>query len=248
MTFLAVFAGVWVVAYLLRRPLHKFPLLFYALAVAVDLIGLFGVSAVLPRAVWRLLFELQREALLPLALFSVVMLIGCFRRDSFVGRSLLPVRGELSIVAWILSLEHVVVYLKAYLPRVLGASTVPSSVLGGFAIAVVLLILLLILGATSFRLVRRVMPSKAWKAVQRLSYLFFALVFVHVLLMLAPSAMNGGAAAQVSVLVYVTLLGLYVALRVGRYVSDRRSSLAQVAQNREGALWSSGSEDGVVGA
>ena len=66
------------------------------------------------------------------------------------------------------------------------------------------------------------MPSKLWKAVQRLSYPFFALVFVHVLLMLAPSAVNGGAAAQVSVLVYVALFGLYVALRAARYVADCR--------------------------
>lgn len=246
MTFLAVFAGAWAGSYLLRKPLHRSPFLFYAVAVAVDLVGLFGVSSGLPRTVWRLLFELQREALLPLALFSVVMFIGCFRKDSPVGRSLLPVRGELSIIAWILSLEHVVVYMKAYLPRVLGASAVPTSVLGGFAIAVVLLALLLVLGVTSFKLVRRAMPSKLWKAVQRLSYPFFALVFVHVLLMLAPSAVNGGAAAQVSVLVYVALFGLYVALRAARYVADCRDGHAQGARDVEDAAWVPESEDGTL--
>ncbi len=248
MTFLAVFAGAWVGAYLLRKPLHKLPLLFYAIAVALGVVGLFGMSAGLPRAVWRLLFELQREALLPLALFSVVMFMGCFRKDSFVGRSLLPVRGELSIIAWILSLEHVVVYLKAYLPRVLGASAVPTSVLGGFAIAVVLLALLLVLGVTSFKLVRRAMPSKVWKAVQRLSYPFFALVFVHVLLMLAPSAINGGVAAQVSLVVYVALFGLYLALRAGRYLGDRRDRCAQAARDAADAAWVPEPEDGALAA
>ena len=227
MLFLAVFAGAWAGAYLLRKPLHRFPYLFYAAAIAIDIVGLFGVSAGLPRAVWRLLFELEREALLPLALFSVVMFIGCFRKDSLVGRSLLPVRGELSILAWILSFEHVAAYLGAYLPRIVGRTAVSSMVLGGFAIAVALLALLLVLGVTSFKVVRRAMPSKAWKAVQRLSYPFFALVFAHVLFMLAPSAVNGGAAAQVSVVVYVSLLGLYAAMRVGRFLSDRRGRAAQ---------------------
>jgi len=220
--FLVVFAGAWVGAYVLRRPLRRWPWLFYALAGVLDAVGLVGSSAGLPRWLWMALFELEREALLPLALFAVVMFIGCFRKESFVGRSLLPVRSELSILACILSLEHVAAYLQSYLPRIAALSAASPMVVGGFVVAVALLVLLAILGTTSLKLVRRAMPSRLWKAVQRLAYPFFVLVFVHVLFMLAPSAMNGGTAAQVSVVVYAVLWGVYAALRIGRFLADRR--------------------------
>lgn len=224
MAFLVVFAGSWIGAILLRRPLHRYPWVFYGLALILDLACLFGASLGLPRVLWRLLFELQCEALLPLAIFTVVMFLGCFRRESWASRTLMPVRGELSILACLLSFGHVATYVQAYGPRVLGSSAVPPAVMGGFVLAVVVLVLLLVLGVTSLKAVRRVMAARAWKGVQRLAYLFFALVFVHALFMLVPSAINGGAAAQASVVVYVSILGLYAALRLGRFVVDRRES------------------------
>lgn len=113
-----------------------------------------------------------------------------------------PVRSELSIVAWFLSLGHMAVYLESYLPRLLGGGEIGGNVMGAFVLAVVLLVLLVVLGVTSFAFVKRQMSTASWKKVQKLAYPFFGLVYVHLLLMLLPSALHGGLAAQASVAVY----------------------------------------------
>ena len=113
-----------------------------------------------------------------------------------------PVRAELSIVAWLLSLGHVAVYGATYLPRIASGGATNGNVAASFAVAVVLLALLAVLGVTSFNLVKRRMRTETWKKVQKLAYPFFLLTYVHLLLMLAPSALHGGVAATTSVAVY----------------------------------------------
>ncbi|MFR7403887.1 MAG: helix-turn-helix transcriptional regulator [Coriobacteriaceae bacterium] len=147
------------------------------------------------------LFVLIQNFELSLALFVVVMFIGCLNRGG-PHHWLKPVRSELSIVAWFLSLGHMAVYLESYLPRLLGGGEIGGNVMGAFVLAVVLLVLLVVLGVTSFAFVKRQMSTASWKKVQKLAYPFFGLVYVHLLLMLLPSALHGGLAAQASVAVY----------------------------------------------
>ena len=84
---------------------------------------------------------------LSLALFVVVMFIGCLNRGGRAYHWLKPVRSELSIVAWFLSLGHMAVYLESYLPRLLGGGEIGGNVMGAFVLAVVLLVLVIGLNA-----------------------------------------------------------------------------------------------------
>ena len=90
----------------LRNVVRRVPLLFYALAVLVVAGFVFGAYVPLPRPLWSLLLVLVQKCLLPLALFAVVMFIGVLPGESRAKAWLRPVRAELSIVAWILSLGH----------------------------------------------------------------------------------------------------------------------------------------------
>ena len=60
------------------------------------------------------LFLLLHKCTLATALFAVVMYIGVFARDSRVATYLRPIRAELSIMAWLLSLGHMAIYLSSY--------------------------------------------------------------------------------------------------------------------------------------
>lgn len=220
MIFAIVLVITAAVSLLLRNPLRKWPWLFYVLAVAVDV--LFLAESFMPRSVWSLLLTLVQKCMLPLALFAVVMFIGVFARDSKVGSWLRPVRAELSIIAWILSLGHMTVYLMSYVPRVLAGGSLGGNVALSFVVALVLFALLLMLGITSFNGVKKRMKADSWKRVQLLAYPFFGLIYVHVLLMLLPSALHGGVAAQVSVAVYTMVFGTYAVLRVARAMKDRK--------------------------
>lgn len=226
MTFAIVLACTVAACFALRNPLKACPTAFYALAIAVDVAFVAGTFWGLPRDVWSVLFVLIQKCLLPLALFVVVMYIGALPRDSRPCRWLKAVRAELSIVAWILSLGHMAVYGATYLPRLLTGGRMDANVVASFAVAVVLLALLLVLGVTSFNAVKKRMRTETWKRVQKLAYPFFLLVYAHLLLMLAPSALHGGIAATTSVAVYSVVFAAYVVLRLVRAAKDRRSAAA----------------------
>ncbi len=221
MTFAITLVCSVAACFALRNPLKKYPLLFYVLAVAVDVLFMAGTAFGMPRSIWSVLFPLVQKCMLSLALFVVVMFIGALPQGSKAYTWLKPVRGELSIVAWLLSLGHMAVYLESYVPRIMGGSSISGNVMAAFVLAVVLFVLLLVLGVTSFNCVKKRMHAETWRKVQKLAYPFFLLVYVHLLFMLAPSALHGGIAAQTSVAVYSVLFVAYVVLRLWRAASDR---------------------------
>lgn len=116
------------------------------------------------------------------------------------------------------------VYLVSYAPRLGGA--LGANVLGALGVALALLVLLLVLGVTSFGFVKRRMRTESWKRLQRWAYVFSGLVYVHLMLMLAPAASRGGEAALVTVAVYTVVFGTYAVLRVRRAFVDRRAVAA----------------------
>ena len=222
MTFLWVLVPTVVLTVLLKKPIKKYPALFYAIAIAADVLFICNSYVSFPRPVSSALFVLVHKCTLSLALFTVVMYIGVFAQGSKAKTYLLPIRAELSIVAWILSLGHMAVYLMSYVPQLShGAEHMNGVVLGSLAVALVLFALLLVLGVTSFAIVKRSMKLHTWKRVQTLAYPFFILVYVHLLLMLLPAALRGGAAAQASVAVYSVVFVGYIALRLYRAAKDR---------------------------
>lgn len=220
MTFLVLLACSVAAVFALRNPIHKAPMLFYAIAITVDLLFMFGDALGLPRPVSHALFLAIHKCTLALALFVIVMFIGVFSRESKVRKWLQPIRAELSIIAWILSLGHMVVYLASYATRVL-AGYVDGAVFVALVVALVLFVLLLVLGVTSFRLVKRRMNSTVWKRVQSVAYVFFGLVYAHLLLMLLPPALRGGEAAQIAVAIYSVVFFGYAVARIVRAVKDR---------------------------
>ena len=231
MNFLFLLIIAAVAAYLLRSPLKAHPSLFYSIAAMLVLLYFFGATFGVPRWLWMPLVDLIQKCELAVALFAVVMLIGCLGKEQTLYRRMKPIRAELSIIACILWLGHMAVYLESYLPRLLGGGEIGGNVMGAFVLAVVLLVLLVVLGVTSFAFVKRQMSTASWKKVQKLAYPFFGLVYVHLLLMLLPSALHGGLAAQASVAVYSVVFVGYALCRVGRALVDRRAEDAVSASN-----------------
>ena len=132
MTFAVILVVTAAATLALRNPIKKWPMLFYALAVIVDVLFVVGSFVALPRTLWSGLFLLVQKCTLSLALFVVVMYIGVFARDSKVKRWLRPIRAELSIIAWILSLGHMAVYLVSYLPRMAAGGPMHDNVTVAF--------------------------------------------------------------------------------------------------------------------
>lgn len=246
MDFLIVLTAAAVASVLLRHPLHKAPVAFYALAVVLDVAYVVGIEGLLPRVVMGPLTLLMGKCMLSLALFVVVMYISVFAKGSKTHQWLKPVRAELSIVACILACGHMAVYLASYAPRL--GSAMGANVVSALVVAVALLVLLLVLGVTSFGFVKRHMRTESWKRLQRWAYAFFGLVYVHLMLMLAPAASRGGEAAVASVAVYTAVFGAYAVLRVRRAWCDQQTDTDAAATAAAAAELSASDEGRLASA
>ncbi len=221
MTFLLVFVITVVAVYALRTPLKRWPVVFYALAIVLDVLFVIGSFVRLPGPL--------NDGRCFGAGAEVPAALGAVRGGHVYRRAARRIEGEGMVApdagrALHRSLDTVA---RAHGP-VLGLLRAPPA--GGqrgrqrvaaLMLALVLFALLLVLGVTSFNAVKRRMRADTWKRVQLLAYPFFGLVYVHLLLMLLPSALQGGAAAQASVAAYTAVFGTYAVLRVTRALLDR---------------------------
>ena len=222
MTLVAALAASVILAFAVRNPLKKAPVLIYVLAAAVAASGMVLTLAPPADPLLRAYAYAVQKGQLAFGMFAVVMYIGVLPQASKAYGWLAPVRGKLSIVAWILIIGHVAQYAVSFLPRLFAPGGVQGVMLAALVAALALTLLLIALGITSVSVVRQAMKPAVWKRVQRLAYAFFALAYVHLALMLAPSAVAGGATAQVGLAVYTAVVAAYAVLRVARWRSDAR--------------------------
>lgn len=222
MRFCLVLVCVVAVVAVFSKSIKGHPGAWYALCFAIDVLFAATLMGLLPSAVRQAMLYLVGKCALPLALFAVVMFIGAFSRESKVGLALRPIRAELSLMACILSVGHMAFYLRSYVPVLFAGGEVKGNVAASFVLALVLLCLLVLLGVTSLGSVKRRMDAKKWKKLQLLAYPFFLLVYVHLVIMLAPAAIGGGSAAVASIAVYSALFGCYAVARVHRALVDRK--------------------------
>lgn len=225
MKFLLTLVCTFLAVLVLNRPIRKAPVVFYVLAIALDVLLFANGIYDFPKEVHNALMVLMKKGGLAVSMFVVVMYIGVFRRNGWLSSKLRPIRAELSIIACLLIVGHMATYLSSYLPRLLGGVNTRANVMAGFIIALCLLVLLVVLGVTSFRFVKKHMKARSWKKLQSLAYIFYAFVFVHLLLMLGPSALHGNSTAISTVAVYSVVFVAYIILRIIRAVADRKASV-----------------------
>ena len=137
-----------------KVPLKKAPWVFYLLAVALDVLVVFAAQLDAPQWVYRSVILANGRCLFAFGLFTVVMFIGVLKDGSKAKRWLTPVRAELSIVASILAVGHMVRYINVYSPRVIASpSSLANGMLLSFVIAMLIGALLVLLAVTSITIV-----------------------------------------------------------------------------------------------
>lgn len=222
-------------SFALRVPIKKAPWLFYLLAVAVDVLVIWGEALGVPAWLNRTFVTANGRCLFAFGLFVVVMFIGVLPEGSRARRWLAPIRAELSVIASILAVGHVVRYLGVYSMRVLTSpGALANGTIASFVVALVIAVLLVLLAVTSLRFVKRHMGARGWKRLQRLAYPFFVLIYVHVGLIMARPALAGAENAIVSLAVYGVITLAYVVLRLLRWRCDARKSEAGGAGSASG--------------
>lgn len=224
--FLISLAVALVVAFPLGRALRARAWVFYL--VAFVLVGAYAglVVAGVNLNAWRMATFVLQKGYLSSVLLGIVMFTGCLDDTSVLKHRLRPIRGELSVLSFIFVLGHLAVFLPSYAPRLFAGAALKGNVTVSIVVALVLTAIFVALGVTSFRSVRRRMNPKAWKNLQRLSYVMVALCVVHVGFFLGGSAFGGSGKGIASFVVYALVVAVYAAARLLKAARDAKARKA----------------------
>lgn len=206
------------------------------LAVAVPAVTMAGVQ--FPAFVSAWVWPIFSRCAFATALFALVMWAGALPNGSAGIKKLMPIRGELSILACILTLGHNVAYGRTYFRMLFTQpADLPLPQLLAAVCSLVMLVIMLPLFVTSFKSVRRKMDPRTWKRLQRSAYGFYGLLYVHVLLLSVPFAMAGNVSYIFNLLVYsVVFLGYAVCRVVKHHEVHKKDTSRLVSHQRKAAV------------
>lgn len=141
---------------LLRKPIKNYLVVFYVLLVAVDILFLSGVLFGVSREIATIGYPYVVRCLVGISLFVIVMYIGALGDGNRIRRMLMPIRGELSVMACILTFGHVINYLRAFLQDIMGGGFfgMSAAMVASLAVSAVLIVLLVPLSITSLNSVK----------------------------------------------------------------------------------------------
>ncbi len=165
-------------------------------------------------------------------MFTIVMYTGVLDKKKDITKKLLSIRGELSIIACILTLGHNILYgITNFAILFTNPTSFKLPKLIAAIISVILIIIMIPLMITSFPNVRKKIPFKTWKAIQRSAYVFYGLIYVHVMCLFIPKMQKG---KFYDVLIYTFIFALYYIARIYRFKKDKEikgKSKLRVVQN-----------------
>ena len=206
--------------YFLKDSLKKHAGIYYigaaVISIAVFLIGFLPMPLFLKNNI----LGIFAKGSLGTAMFVAVMYAGALPKGSKLIAPLMKIRGELSITAAILVMCHNFTYGMTYFkmlfikPAALSATQLTAAI-----ISLVLIIIMLVLTVTSFQAVRKKMKAKKWKQLQRTAYVFYGLMYVHIMLINIPYARLGLGTYIANVVIYSIVFLEYAAMRIAKAVS-----------------------------
>ncbi len=164
------------------------------------------------------------------SLFVIVMFTGALPNGSVLMKKLMPIRGELSIIASILTLGHNISYGRTYFTALFGgsAAALPPYLIAASVTSLIMIVIMVPLMITSFRSVRKKMKAKSWKRLQRSAYVFYALIYAHVMILSVPMLKAGRGEYLFHIILYSAVFFTYAAMRIGKALSKKMPVLRRV--------------------
>lgn len=214
-------------AFFCGRPLKKCPYIFYAAAAVLTVIVACSDFRGASPFVRTYVLGLFTRGSFATGLWCVVMWTGAFPNGGKLMKTFMPVRGELSIFAAVLTLGHNIGFGKTYFVRLFtDAGKMTSNQICASVLTLIMLAVMLPLTVMSFPKVRKKFKASNWKKIQRTAYVFYACLYIHVLVLFMPSVKSGRDGYGLSIIAYsIVFLGYAVCrIRKAYLQSCRRNS------------------------
>lgn len=225
MLFLIAFAVAVLFSVLCAGALKKVPAAFYVGAALVSALMVVLAQQPVENVILRkYVIGLFSRGALAGALWVVVMGMRVLPDGSKAIKRLMPIRGELSIFAATVTLSHISVYGLSYIKRMTDSNiSKTTDFLLSFAVCAALVLIMLPLTVISFKKIRKKMNAKKWKNIQRAAYVFYALIYLHIIMLFIPKARAGMEGYFLSCVVYTAVFGAYLILRVRKWYVKKKS-------------------------
>jgi DMSO/TMAO reductase YedYZ heme-binding membrane subunit/uncharacterized protein with FMN-binding domain len=208
---------------------HPVPFYLGAVVVAAAVCLCTALHVTFPTWFNSWVWPLVSRSGLSAALFVAVMFAGALPNGSKPVKVLMPIRGELSILACILTLGHNISYGMTYFRRL---TRLPSYQLAAAICSIVMICIMLPLFVTSFRCIRKKMKPKQWKQLQRLAYGFYGLLYIHVLLLTVPAALRGRSGYALTIFVYSVVFLGYALCRVAKALAMQKKAVSSLQRRQ----------------
>ena len=128
----------------------------------------------------------------------------------------------MAIIAALITLIHNISYGKHYFVALFTKiSDLDAPRIFAAVLSLVMIVLLIPLTLTSFMVIRKKMNPKKWKSLQRLSYIFYGLLFIHISMIFSISIAKGHLSTLFDLSVYVIIYIAYLICRAKKYEKQR---------------------------
>ena len=226
------------IAFCLDKPLKKFPAAFYVTSAVLTVASVAVTQSditISSRFVRDYVIGIFSRGALGAAFWAVVMWTGALPNGSAPIKKLMPVRGELSITAAVLTLAHIITFGMQYIRNLIDGRTGSGDAYRDFVITCILslsmTLIMLPLTIMSFKAVRKKMNAKTWKRIQRLAYLFYAMIYIHIMVLFVPKAQKGREGYFLSVLVYSAVFIGYAVMRLRKAYLSKNEKTSKLVPN-----------------
>ena len=221
MRLIACLITVLVFFYLLEKPIKKHATLFYIATIIISVLSVLAPKKGLPFVIDYLVKNILARGTLAGALFILVMVASVCPAAKLRGL-LLRTRGEMAIIAALLTLIHNISYGKYYFVALFTKiSDLDAPRIFAAVLSLIMIVLLIPLTVTSFMVIRKKMNPKKWKSLQRLSYLFYGLLFIHISMIFSISIAKGHRSTLFDLTVYAIIYIAYLICRAKKYEKQR---------------------------
>ena len=212
--------------YFLKDSLKKYANIFYIGAAVISIAVFLLEFLPMHLFVKNNILGIFAKGSLGTAMFVVVMYTGALPKGNKLIAPLMKIRGKLSITAAILVLCHNFTYGMTYFRMLFTKTSLLSATqLAAAVISLVLISIMLVLTVTSFPSVRKKMQAKKWKQLQRTAYVFYGLMYVHIILINIPYARLGLGMYVANVVIYSIVFLGYAAMRISKAISVKAARI-----------------------
>lgn len=208
---------------LFEKQIKKHSAVLYVATLVISGISIFLPHEYYPGWLGSFMASYVQRGTIATALFIIVMYAILMPKKSRVQRTFMSLRGEIAIIASLLILAHNVVYGKVYFIKLFFniGQLQPIQIVAAI-LSMLMILLLLPLTLTSFLFIRKKMQAKKWKQLQRMSYLFYGLLFLHVAVLFSQRVIAGDVMYTIDMCIYTLIFGIYSVLRIQRYLKLKK--------------------------